>query len=116
MFGALGAEHRAPDNVELPLTLPMETQLPDMEHAKLFAHQLVSAGAGRVRRVVLIGSRARGDARRDSDFDLAVIVEVSPEGRMWGPDDVAAERRRLQQVVGRRADVLLTTTDQYSIG
>src|SRR6202521_107320 len=29
---------------------------------------------GKVARVVLFGSRARGDARRDSDYDVAVFV------------------------------------------
>jgi predicted nucleotidyltransferase len=34
---------------------------------------------GKVARVVLFGSRARGDARRDSDYDVAVFV--------WGLND-----------------------------
>lgn len=29
----------------------------------------------RLRRVILFGSRARGDAREDSDFDLAVVLD-----------------------------------------
>jgi predicted nucleotidyltransferase len=36
----------------------------------------------RVRKVVLFGSRARGDARDDSDYDVVVVVDRrSPEVR-----------------------------------
>jgi predicted nucleotidyltransferase len=36
----------------------------------------------RVRRIVLFGSRARGDARSDSDYDVLVVVDRrSPEVR-----------------------------------
>lgn len=38
-------------------------------------------------RIYLFGSRARGDARQDSDYDFLVVV----------PDDVAGDRRALEQ-------------------
>jgi uncharacterized protein len=41
----------------------------------------------RIERVVLFGSRARGDARPDSDYDVAVFLKDMP--------DVWAEMRRL---------------------
>jgi predicted nucleotidyltransferase len=45
------------------------------------------------RRVILVGSRARGDAREDSDYDLVVVLEDEV------PDDSLSARRRYE---GRR--------------
>ncbi len=42
---------------------------------RYFLERLSSIDAGRVERVVLFGSRARGDFRGDSDVDLLVIVD-----------------------------------------
>jgi uncharacterized protein len=39
------------------------------------------AYGGRVERVVLFGSRARGDARPDSDYDIAVFIR--DQGDLW---------------------------------
>jgi predicted nucleotidyltransferase len=39
-----------------------------------FRRDVERALPGRVSEVVLFGSRARGDARRDSDYDVAVFV------------------------------------------
>jgi predicted nucleotidyltransferase len=38
-------------------------------------------GAGDIERVVLFGSRARGDARPDSDYDIAVFL--NHPGELW---------------------------------
>ena len=43
----------------------------------------------RVRRIILFGSRARGDASPDSDFDLLVVV------RNLTPEDAASYRLSL---------------------
>jgi predicted nucleotidyltransferase len=46
---------------------------------------------GHLRRLVLFGSRARGDARADSDYDLLVVVdEVSREVKD-AVDEIAGE-------------------------
>jgi len=58
-------------------------------------------------KIVLFGSRARGDAREDSDYDLLVIV------------DAAANRRALRIAIRRSfndlavaADVVVATTEE----
>ena len=43
----------------------------------------------RVERVVLFGSRARGDARRDSDYDVAVFLKDLTD--RWGEVDRIAD-------------------------
>ena len=42
------------------------------------------------RRVILVGSRARGDARQDSDYDLVVVLDDAV------PDDRLSARRRYE--------------------
>jgi predicted nucleotidyltransferase len=60
-------------------------------------------------RIYLFGSKARGDAEPDSDYDLMLIV----------PDDAPPERRRSRlayQVLrgtGRAADVLVWTRTSF---
>ena len=52
----------------------------------------------RIERVVLFGSRARGDAREDSDYDIAVFVK--------NPSAFATELNRLVDV---ETDILYDT-------
>lgn len=40
-----------------------------------FKRDLASAFPGRLRQVVLFGSRARGDYRKDSDWDVAIFLD-----------------------------------------
>lgn len=60
-------------------------------------------------RIYLFGSRARGDAGPDSDYDLMVIV----------PDDASPERRRSRMAyevlwgTGTAADVLVWTRNAF---
>jgi hypothetical protein len=54
-----------------------------------FRSDLDSAFPGRVRRVVLFGSRARGDCHDDSDWDVAVFLDNY---------DRSTDRRRLSEL------------------
>jgi predicted nucleotidyltransferase len=88
----------------------------DLRIARAFAKRVVIAGRGRVRRVVLVGSRALGTARADSDLDVVVLVETAESVRPWGTPECAAERDRLQREVGAPplpTDLWVRTTDQY---
>lgn len=54
--------------------------MPDMHPAddpilKRFRAALDELYGDRIERVVLFGSRARGDAREDSDYDIAVFIK-----------------------------------------
>lgn len=46
----------------------------DLEIAQKLRDLVLQADGSRVRRIILFGSRARGEARPDSDFDLLIVV------------------------------------------
>lgn len=46
-----------------------------VDHLAAFKREVEEALPGRVARVTLFGSRARGDAEEDSDYDVAVFVQ-----------------------------------------
>jgi len=63
-----------------------------------FSRALRDLYGGKLERLVLFGSRARGDARPDSDYDIAVFIH--------GMDDFWVEADRLTQV---ETDILYDT-------
>ena len=60
-------------------------------------------------KIVLFGSRARGDARPDSDYDLLI---VSDEPGSWTELHVAARRALSDLHVSK--DVVVLTTAEYA--
>lgn len=54
---------------------------------RYFKGKLQEHFGGRVERVLLFGSRARGDSRSDSDIDVLIVLDkVREEDRDWSAD------------------------------
>jgi predicted nucleotidyltransferase len=88
----------------------------DLEMAKRLAERIAAAGRGRVRRVVMVGSRALGTAGPESDLDLVVLVETPRGAPAWGQKEFRAERDRLREEMGSppvRTDLWVRTTDRF---
>jgi type III restriction enzyme len=56
---------------------------PDLAIAHRLKDRILQLDGTRIRKIILFGSRARGDAEPDSDFDLLVVLrDVGPEQKM----------------------------------
>lgn len=51
---------------------------PDLSIAQEYKRRVESAFDGRVAKMVLFGSRARGEAHEESDWDIAVFLRADP--------------------------------------
>lgn len=73
--------------------------------------RLRSVRSVEIERVILYGSRARDDAREDSDIDLLVVYR--------GQGDRRRTRRRLRDALGEirpRVDLRVVTEEQFRAG
>ena len=89
----------------------------DLKTAHDLAVRFVAAGLGRIRQVYLTGSRALGNPRPDSDYDLVVVVELPATERPWGPPEIRVEKKRLLAAAGElpvRVDLSVRTTDRMA--
>jgi len=61
----------------------------DWQVARVLKERLLSVGGHRVRKILVFGSRARGEAEPDSDLDVAVLVDRASRDLEKALDDVA---------------------------
>ena len=73
-------------------------------------HELDVMYGNDIERVVLFGSRARGEARADSDYDIAVFLKNLSD-RWVALDQLASLRVRLLDDIGAFVDI-----KPYSVG
>lgn len=92
--------------VEWNIDTPAHRELV-LEEARRLANELRLLGATRV---VLFGSRARGQGRRDSDLDILAIMPSPPEGPF--PERL----RAIYELVEPRlaADIVVYTPDEVA--
>jgi predicted nucleotidyltransferase len=89
---------------------PERTYGADLAIAAQLRDAILAADGARVSRIILFGSRARGDARPDSDYDLLVIV------RDASGSEIREYRRRLYEVLrghGATAEPWVMTEQEF---
>lgn len=94
-----------------------------MDFARALAGRIVAADEGSVRRVVLVGSRAKAISTDRSDLDLVCVIELPDGAPPWGYRDCVAAKERMLRTIGRaacagppRLDLWVRTTDQFEEG
>lgn len=91
----------------------------DVSVARDLAERIADVGMGRVRKVTLLGSRAKGIATASSDFDMMVQVELPRHEKPWTAKETIEERSRIKEALGSlpvKLDLWVRTTDQYYEG
>ena len=83
----------------------------EKEILKRFKAEVVNLLANRLDRVILFGSRSRGDAEPDSDFDLLVTVQNLQKTDKERVSDVAAD---LSLEYGTVLTVLVVSTADFT--
>jgi len=89
----------------------------DLILAHEWAQAIADVGCGRVRRVLMIGSRARGTARSDSDTDLVVMVELPANAPPWRSPECSIERDRIRgqlPTTASKLELTVRTSDQFA--
>lgn len=69
---------------------------------------LLDTAGGRIKRVLLYGSRAKGTANADSDYDILVVEEVPGSTR-----DEASRLRRVLQHLSMPVDVWVMGEEEF---
>lgn len=80
--------------------------------AKAIIQEEVGKAGADVRRILLFGSRSRGDARPDSDWDFVIVVDRA----IQRPDQLRLQARIGVRLVleGLPSDVLILSDDRFA--
>ncbi len=81
---------------------------------KEFRAALAVMYGARLERVVLFGSRARGDARPDSDYDVAVFLKDYQGDRWAESDKISTEAARFLRTHDAFIHAMPYRAEQYS--
>lgn len=81
---------------------------------KEFRTALAAMYGARLERVVLYGSRARGDARPDSDYDIAVFLKDYQGDRWAESDKISTEAARFLRTHDAFIHAMPYRAEQYS--
>ncbi|MBA3645729.1 MAG: nucleotidyltransferase domain-containing protein [Gemmatimonadaceae bacterium] len=87
----------------------------DLRVAKELSRRIVECGGGKVRRVVMFGSRAVGGAHDSSDLDLIVVVEIpyDPSGGVRECNEIRAHIVRTLGLPPLKTDLSVRSIDQF---